>query len=167
MHEEPGPLSDHRGQSGNQRHQVRTDPRLPTVQVSCCDRASVRLCRLSARTIRVLGPVALLSGAPEPQPLRLRVPAESNGTLLLARLGPQLGHLLPRGASVCAHAAARWILVTGAGTGSSLFQLYRSHASKHLQFAQCATRHVNTTVFLKCFYLLSVSDGTFFCVCCK
>lgn len=132
VYEEPGALPDHRGQGWNQRHQVRADPRLFTVQVPCGHRARVRLRRLDARTVWLPQPAALFSGAPKPQSLWLRVSAESTGTLLLAQLGPQPGHLVPNSAALCAHTAARWILVTGAGTRSPLFQLHRSHARKHV-----------------------------------
>lgn len=132
MYEEPGALLDHRGQGWNQRHQVRTDSRLLTVQVPCGHWACVRLRRLDARTVWLPQPAALLSGTPKPQSLWVRVPAESTGTLLLAQLGPEPGHLVPISAALCALTTAWWILVTSSGTRSSLFQLHWSHTRKYV-----------------------------------
>lgn len=131
MYEEPGALPDHRRQGGNQRHQVRADSRLLTVQVARGHRARVRLHRLLGRTVRLSEPAALLPGTPKPQSVRVRVPAESAGTLL-AQFDPESGHLLPVGTALYARAATRWILVTGSRTRSSLFQFYRSHTRKHI-----------------------------------
>lgn len=128
MHEELGALPDHGGQGGNQRHQVRADTRLLAVQITRRHRAGVRLCGRLAGAVRLPRPAALVPGAPKPQSLRVRVPAEPTGTLRLARLGAEPRHLLPHGAAVRAHAAARRILVAGAGTGSPLLQLHRTHA---------------------------------------
>lgn len=151
VYEEPCALPDHRGPGRNQRHQVRTNPRLFTVQVARRHGASVRPRRRHAGTVRLPQPAALLPGAPKPQPVGLRVPAERAGTLLLAQLGEKPEHHLPSDASVRAHAAARWILVTSAGTRSPLLQLHRPHTCKHVQFAQRAARHVNSLVFIYIF----------------
>lgn len=132
VYEEPCPLPDHRGPGRNQRHQVRTNSRLFAVQVPRSHGAGVRPRRRGARSVRLPQPAALLPGAPKPQPVRLRVSAERAGTLLLAQLGAKPGHHLPSDASVRAHAAARWIFVTSAGTRSPLLQLYRPHACKHV-----------------------------------
>lgn len=130
MYEEPGSLPDYRGQSWNQRHQVRTDSRLLTVQVPCGHRACFRLRRLDARTVWLPQPAALLSRTPKPQSLWVRIPAESTWTLLLAQLGPEPEHLIPISAAFCALTAARWILVTR--TRSSLLQLHWSHTRKYV-----------------------------------
>lgn len=149
MYEEPGALLDHRGPSWNERHQVRTHPRLPTVQIPRGYRACVRLSGLPARTW-LPRPAALIPGAPKPQSYRRRLPAESTRTLSLAQLGAQPGHLVPNCAIFRAHTAARRIFITGARTRSPLFQLHRSR--KHAQFTQCAARNVNNFC-LSCFYL--------------
>lgn len=120
VYEEPCPLPDHRGPGRNQRHQIRTNPRLFTVEVPGSHGASVRPRRRDARTVWLPEPAALLPWAPKPQPLRVHVSAERAGTLLLAQLCEEPGHHLPRDASVRAHAAARWIFVTSAGTRSPL-----------------------------------------------
>lgn len=120
VYEEPCPLPDHRGPGRNQRHQVRTNSRLLTVEVPRSHGASVWPRRSDARTVWLPQPASLLPGAPQSQPVRLRVPAERTGALLLAQLGEKPGHHLPSDASVLARAAARWIFVTSAGTRSPL-----------------------------------------------
>lgn len=132
VHEEPCPLLDNRGPGGNQRHQVRANSRLSTVKVPRCHGARVRPSRRDTRTVGLPQPAALLSRAPKPQPVRLGVPAERAGTLLMAQLCAKPGHRLPHDASVRAHAAARRIFVTSTGTRSPLLQLPRSHTCKHV-----------------------------------
>lgn len=153
VYEEPGALPDHGGPGRDQRHQIRTDPRLPAVQVPGGDRACVRLRGLDAGALRLPG-----AGAPEPQPVGLGVRAaarRTGRTLPLAQLGPQPGPVLPAGTAVRAHAAARRIPVAYyAGPGPPLLQPARTHTRKHLQFAQCAARHVNTSVILVVVLLL-------------
>lgn len=144
VHEEPGALPDHGGQGRNQGHQVRADTRLLAVQIARRHRAGVRLCGRHAGAVRLPRPAAFIPGAPEPQSVRVRVPAERTGTLRLARHGAQPRHLLPHGAAVRAHTAARRILVASAGTGSPLLQLHRTHARQHVQLAQRAACLVNS-----------------------
>lgn len=144
MHEESGALPDHGGQGRNQRHQVRADTRLLAVQITGRHRAGVWLYGRLAGAVRLSRPAAFIPGAPKPQSLRVRVPAEPTGTLRLARLGPKPRHLIPHRAAVRAHAAARRILVASAGTGSPLLQLHRTYARQHVQLAQRATCLVNS-----------------------
>ena len=156
VHEEPRALPHHRGPRRDQRHQVRTHPRLPAVQVPRDHRPPVRLMsrRLTDDDVRrasrgVPRPTALVPGAPWTQPADgLALPTESSsGTLLVGTLGAQSDRLLPTRGPLGARATARRVPAAGPGTGPSspLLQLPQPHARRRVYAARCrAARHVVT-----------------------
>lgn len=136
MHEEPRSLSDHRGANGDQRHQVRTDPRLPAVQ----SRYRARVWLVRHHLSRPYGP-SVPAGVPESKSNRVSVSAEPSRTLFLAQLGAEPHARVPSDVS------AQRILVTGSGTRSPLHELHRALTpTQCLQLTQCSTRcSVNTS----------------------
>lgn len=143
VHEEPRSLPDHRGANGDQRHQVRTDSRVPAVQSRY--RASVWLVRY--HLTRSYGP-SVPAGVPESESNRLSVSAEPTRTLFLAQLDAE-----PH-ARVSSDVSAQWILITGSGTRSPLHELHRALTPQCLQLTQCTTRcSVNTSAYVLNLYM--------------